>query len=89
MSPDSIVALGQKTLETAVLLAAPLLLIMAVVSLLVSVAQTLTSLQDNTIATVPRLVVTALAAIALMPWMLRKLALFTTQMLGGFSQLLH
>jgi len=84
MSSDLIVALGQKTLQTAVLLAAPLLIAMAVISLIISVAQTLTSLQDSTIATVPRLVTAAVAAIVLMPWMLRKLAVFTTQLLGDF-----
>ena len=36
--------------------------------------QVLTSLQDNTISSVPRLLATAVGAIVLMPWMLRKLA---------------
>jgi flagellar biosynthetic protein FliQ len=84
MSPELIVALGQRTLQTAVMVAAPLLLVMAVVSLLISVVQTLTSLQDSTIASVPRLLVAAVAVVVLMPWMLRKLAMFTTQLLGDF-----
>jgi flagellar biosynthetic protein FliQ len=84
MSPELIVALGQRTLQTAVMVAAPLLLVMAVVSLLISVVQTLTSLQDSTIASVPRLLVAAVAAVVLMPWMLRKLAMFTAQLLGDF-----
>lgn len=84
MSSELIVALGQRTLQTAVLVAAPLLLVMAVVSLLISVVQTLTSLQDSTIASVPRLLAAAVASIVLMPWMLRKLAMFTTQLLSDF-----
>lgn len=84
MSSELIVALGQRTLQTAVMVAAPLLLVMAVVSLVISVVQTLTSLQDSTIASVPRLLAAAVATVVLMPWMLRKLAMFTTQLLGDF-----
>ncbi len=84
MSSEMIVALGQKTLEMAVLLAAPLLIVLAVVSLVISVAQTLTSLQDATIGSVPRLLAAAVASIVLMPWMLRKLGLFTVQLFSSF-----
>ena len=89
MSSQVIVLLGQKTLETAVLLAAPLLIALAVVSLLINLVQVLTSLQDNTISSVPRLLATAAGAIVLMPWMLRKLEAFTLQLLADFRPLLR
>ncbi len=89
MSPELIVMLGQRTLQTAVLLAAPLLIALALVSLLINVVQVLTSLQDNTISSVPRLLATAVGAIVLMPWMLRKLAIFTLQMFADFRPLLR
>jgi flagellar biosynthesis protein FliQ len=89
MSPELIVMLGQRTLQTAVLLAAPMLIALAVVSLLINIVQVLTSLQDNTISSVPRLLATAVGAIVLMPWMLRKLAIFTLQMLSDFRPLLR
>jgi flagellar biosynthetic protein FliQ len=84
MSAEIIVKLGQMTLETAVLLAAPLLITLAVVSLLINIAQVLTSLQDNTISSVPRLLATAAGAVLLMPWMLRRLAMFTLQVFADF-----
>ena len=56
---------------------------------LINVVQVLTSLQDNTISSVPRLLATAVGAILLMPWMLRKLALFTLQMFADFRPLLR
>ena len=89
MSSEVIVRLGQGTLETAVLLAAPLLVALALVSLAINVVQVLTSLQDNTISSVPRLLATAAGAIVLMPWMLRKLAIFTLQMFSDFRPLLR
>jgi flagellar biosynthetic protein FliQ len=89
MSPEMIVMLGQRTLETAVLLAAPLLIALAALSLLINVVQVLTSLQDSTISSVPRLLAAATGAILLMPWMLRKLAIFTVQMYSDFRPLLR
>src|SRR5271157_2232914 len=62
MSPEMIVMLGQRTLQTAVILAAPLLIALALVSLLINIVQVLTSLQDNTISSVPRLLATAVGA---------------------------
>jgi len=89
MPPETIVMLGQRTLETAVLLAAPLLIALAAVSLLINIVQVLTSLQDNTISSVPRLLATAAGAILMMPWMLRKLEVFTLQMFADFRPLLR
>jgi len=89
MSPEMIVTLGQRTLQTAVMLAAPLLIALALVSLAINVVQVLTSLQDNTISSVPRLLATAAGAIVLMPWMLRKLVVFTVQMFADFRPLLR
>jgi flagellar biosynthesis protein FliQ len=89
MSPEMIVVLGQRTLQMAVLLAAPLLVSLALVSLAINLVQVLTSLQDNTISSVPRLLATAVGAILLMPWMVRKLAFFTVQMLADFRPLLR
>ncbi len=89
MSAEMIVTLGQRTLQTAVLLAAPLLIALAVISLLINVVQVLTSLQDNTLSSVPRLLAAAIGAIVLMPWMLRKLAFFAVQIYGDFRPLLR
>jgi flagellar biosynthetic protein FliQ len=77
MDTEQAVALFRKTLEMALIMGAPLLLIAVAVSLLVNVVQVLTSLQDQTLSTVPRLAVMAGAILVLFPWMLRKLVFFT------------
>ena len=79
----------RSTLETAFILAAPLLLIATAISLVVNVAQVLTSLQDQTISQVPRLASMAVASLLLMPWMLRKLAFFTIGMWSDFHSLVR
>jgi flagellar biosynthesis protein FliQ len=46
----------------------------------------MTSIQEHTVATVPRLAVVALTTFVLLPWMLRKLMSFTMQMLADFHR---
>jgi flagellar biosynthetic protein FliQ len=77
------------TIETALWVGAPLLIVATVVSLLINVAQVLTSLQDATVSTVPRLFAVAAAALLLMPWMTHRISLFTVQMFSDFRPLLH
>lgn len=79
-----VVSLGRQTLETALLIGAPLLVVVTVVSVLINVGQVLTSLQDVTISTVPRLAVVAVTAFLLMPWMLRRLVMITLHLFSDF-----
>ena len=84
MGTEQVVALVRNALQTALFLGAPLLLVAVLVSLLVNVAQVLTSLQDQTLSTVPRLAAVAAAALLFFPWMLRKLMLFTIGLWSDF-----
>lgn len=84
MGTEQVVALFRNTLQVSLLLGAPLLLTAVLVSLLVNVAQVLTSLQDQTLSTVPRLAAVAVAALLFFPWMLRKLMFFTVGLWSDF-----
>jgi flagellar biosynthetic protein FliQ len=88
MSADMAVELARKTLETAFLLSAPILLVATAVGLLISVLQVMTSVQDMTISTVPRLFAVALTTFLLLPWSLRKLILFTLEVLTDLRRYL-
>jgi len=84
MGTEQVVTLFRHTLQMALLMGAPLLLIAVLVSLLVNVAQVLTSLQDQTLSTVPRLAAMAGTILLLFPWMLRKLMFFTIGLWSDF-----
>ncbi|MFY9907773.1 MAG: flagellar biosynthetic protein FliQ [Terriglobales bacterium] len=84
MGTEQVVALFRHTLQIALLMGAPLLLIAVFVSLLVNVAQVLTSLQDQTLSHVPRLAAMAAAILFFFPWMLRKLMFFTIGLWSDF-----
>jgi flagellar biosynthetic protein FliQ len=89
MGTEEVVALFRNTLQMALLLGAPLLLIAVLISLLVNVVQVLTSLQDQTLSTVPRLAAVAVAAMLFFPWMLRKLMFFTIGLWGNIHAMLR
>jgi flagellar biosynthetic protein FliQ len=89
MGSDHVVEILRQTIATAMWMGAPLLIIATVVGLLINVAQVLTSLQETTISTVPRLFAVAAATLLLMPWMVRRLASFTLQVLSDFRPFLR
>ena len=89
MSNDVVVELSRRTLEAAVWIVAPVLAVAVVVSFLVSLAQALTSLQDNTLSTVPRLAAVGAACFFLMPWMIRRMGVFTISLLSNFERYLR
>ena len=76
-------------LQEVVILDAPILLAAIVVSLVVNILQVLTSLQDQTLSHVPRLLVTGGTLFLLMPWMWRHLAHYTINLLTDFHQVLQ
>ncbi len=72
-------------LQEVMILVGPILAVAIVVSLVVNILQTLTSLQDNTVSTVIRLLVTGAALFLMMPWMWRHLAHYTLTVLSDFK----
>lgn len=84
MTPDQVVEFMRRTLEIAVWLSAPMLVVATVVGVLISIFQVITSLQEMTLSTVPRLAVVAAAIFMLLPWMVRRLGLFTVQLFSDF-----
>jgi flagellar biosynthetic protein FliQ len=89
METEQVVALFRHTLQMALLIGAPLLLIAVLVSLLVNVVQVLTSLQDQTLSHVPRMAAMAAAILLFFPWMLRKLMFFTLGLWSDFRPFVH
>jgi flagellar biosynthetic protein FliQ len=79
MNADYILYLGRHTLETAVLIAAPILLVCMVSGLLVSLFQTVTSIRDMTLTMVPKLMAVAITSLMFGNWMMQVLIGFTRE----------
>ena len=85
MGSDLVVEVSRRTLEAAIWITAPVLVVAVVVSLVVSLVQVLTSLQEMTLSTVPRLAAVGAACFFLMPWMVHHMAAFTISIFSNFS----
>lgn len=85
MSEMVIVRLAQEALRTALLVAGPALLVSMIVGLVISVFQVVTSLQDQTISFVPKMLAVMVVIVATFPWMIRVMLHFTTRMFTDWN----
>lgn len=81
MTPDMVAELLRQLLREALIVAAPVLIVAAMLSFVLSLLQTLTSLQDQSLTSVPRLGAIALILLAGMPWFLERMATYTRVLL--------
>jgi flagellar biosynthetic protein FliQ len=72
--------LGRHTLETALLLSAPILLTCIVVGVVITLFQAITSLRDMTLTIVPKLVAVGIVTLLVSGWMLEVTLRFTNEM---------
>lgn len=84
MTSDQVVALVRQTLEAAFWVAAPVLIAATFVSLVINIGQVMTSIQDITVMTVPRLAAVGAIIFFLTPWMLHHLVQFTETLFADF-----
>jgi flagellar biosynthetic protein FliQ len=74
-------------MTNAVTLAAPILITAMVIGLAVSLFQSVTSIQEQTLTFVPKVLAIVALLIILMPWMLRTMMEFATGMIGKMPQM--
>jgi flagellar biosynthetic protein FliQ len=77
--------LMQRALETLMWITGPMLAVAIVVGIVVSLIQTLTSIQDQTFSFAPRVVAMFVVFLFTFPWALRVLVTFTASLLGNFD----
>jgi flagellar biosynthetic protein FliQ len=87
MNEQTIMQLGRDTLAVTAMLTAPLLLVAVVVGLLVSVVQTITSVQEQTLTFVAKVGAVLITLAVLMPWMLQTICQYTTTLLTNLAKL--
>jgi flagellar biosynthetic protein FliQ len=85
MGHETLLDLCKTTLLTALLICAPALLVGMAVGLLVSFFQTVTSLQEQTLTIVPKMLAVLLTIVLLMPWILGTLREYTAALFANLS----
>jgi flagellar biosynthetic protein FliQ len=89
MSPDQVAEILRELLKQAMIVAAPILLAAALLSFLLSLVQTLTSLQEQSLTAVPRLFAVVMILAVGMPWFLHRLGAYTLLLYTDLGRYLH
>ena len=88
MNPDLAIDLFKSTVMFALYVVAPFLGATLVVGLVASLIQSVTSMQEQTLTFIPKLVALAALMLVLTPWLLRSLSEFTVTIItkmGGLG----
>ena len=80
MDEAALIDLARTTLVTALMIVAPALLVGMTVGLLMSLFQTVTSLQEQTLAIVPKIIAVVVTLLIMLPWILATLKSFATEL---------
>jgi flagellar biosynthetic protein FliQ len=85
MSEELVLRLAKQTLETVLLVSAPMLGAGLIVGIIISIIQIVTSIHDTALAFVPRIVVTFLIFLIVFPWMMGTMVSYTHALLSSFE----
>lgn len=85
ITPEIIIDIAKDTIYTIIITSAPLLLISLVVGLIISIIQTATSIQEQTLTFVPKVLCIFLAMMIFGSWMLNNIVEFMVRLWSNFS----
>ncbi len=85
MGYDIATFLGKETITITVIMIAPLIGTALVVGLAIGIFQAVTSIQEQTLTFLPKLLAVFAVFVFSLPWLLSKLTSFATLLLGNLS----
>ena len=77
MGEELVLTLGQETIKTTAVLAAPLLGAALIVGLIVSVLQAITQINEATLTFIPKIIIIGIVIVIAGPWMIDTMTRFT------------
>lgn len=85
MTTDDVVRISREALFLIIKTSAPVLLVSLVIGLIVSIFQTVTSIQEQTLTYIPKIVCVFLAIMLLGHWMLNNMSDFMVELWSDFT----
>ena len=85
ITQGDIITIAKEAIYTFIISGAPLLLISLVVGLVISIFQTVTSIQEQTLTFVPKILAVFVGLMLIGPWMMDVLSNFMTRLWSDFS----
>jgi flagellar biosynthetic protein FliQ len=89
MSDALAVGIMRQAIELAMIVTLPMLLAGVVAGVAVSIFQTVTSIQDNVLAFIPRAAAIFLVFALTFPWMLREVVGFSQQLIARLPEMIR
>ena len=89
MTVDVVMDIAREALLLILKESLPVLLVSMVIGLIVSIFQTVTSIQEQTLTFVPKVVGIFLTLMLLGDWMLNSMANFAVELWSSFNQYIH
>lgn len=89
MTIDAVMDMAGEALYLVIEVSLPVLLVSLVVGLLISIFQTVTSIQEQTLTFVPKIVAVFVTLMLTGSWMIQKLVDFTVRLWSDFSLYIH
>jgi flagellar biosynthetic protein FliQ len=87
MDQDTVVSLATQAMTLAMEVAGPMMLVGLVIGLVVSIFQAVTSIQEQSLSFIPKIVGLAALIVILGPWMLDQLVTYTQNLYMSIPQL--
>jgi flagellar biosynthetic protein FliQ len=88
MNQDTVVSLATQAMTLALKVAGPILLCGLVIGLIVSIFQAVTSIQEQSLSFIPKIVGVAAIIVLLGPWMLGQLVTYTQNLYQSIPQMI-
>lgn len=86
MDAGQVVTVARQTIWVIVKTSVPLLFVSMIVGLIISLFQTLTSIQEQTLTFVPKLLAIMIALMIMGNWLLNEIVSFMQMLWGSFGQ---
>jgi flagellar biosynthetic protein FliQ len=86
ITQGEILDIARDAIYNIILVSAPLLLLSLIIGLIVSIFQTVTSIQEQTLTFVPKILAVFIGMIIFGAWMLNTLTSYITQLWSNFGQ---
>ena len=88
MNQDTIINLATQAMMLALKIAGPVLLLGLIIGLLVSIFQAVTSIQEQSLSFIPKIIGVAVLIVVLGPWMLNQLVSYAQNLYLSIPSLL-
>ncbi|HEX4009206.1 MAG TPA: flagellar biosynthesis protein FliQ [Solirubrobacteraceae bacterium] len=89
MDQDTVVSLATQAMTLAIEVAGPMMLVGLVIGLVVSIFQAVTSIQEQSLSFIPKIIGLAALIVILGPWMLDQLVNYAQNLYASIPQLIN